>query len=129
MKTLTRNEIVEIRARAICKALGFNPDITCDIYIENDPDAGCAWAGYRNIAQATIEADEEAGILMLVEDEPKMQDIVFDGKAARWCAKTDEVTQTSFYLCDTGYYEPFDASAKTIFRNDVLAYHCRGRDD
>ena len=48
-------------ARAICEADGYDPDgPVMDIYIQDDPDAGRPWAGYRKHAQAAIAALESS---------------------------------------------------------------------
>lgn len=57
MTQLTRKEIIELRARAIFKAR--KPTATWEQW---DPEP------YYEQAQATIEADEKAGVLMLVEE-------------------------------------------------------------
>lgn len=51
--------MIERVARALCVAAGHDPDRTHDIYVEGDPDAGVAWAGYRREARAAIEAMRE----------------------------------------------------------------------
>ena len=51
--------IIERVARAICVAAGHDPDMTHDIHVPGDPVAGHAWAGYRSMARAAIEAMRE----------------------------------------------------------------------
>lgn len=54
------SEMIERVARAICVAMGHDPDgPSSDVYVEGDPDAGTSWAGYRNAARAAIEAMRE----------------------------------------------------------------------
>lgn len=76
MTNLTKSQIIELRAKAICLKLGYNPD--------SKPFGEFLWRKYENIAQATIEADEKAGVLMLVEE------------------GLDEVCD----ICGVGYYLP-----------------------
>lgn len=84
MNNLSRNEIIELRARAMYKA--FNPDSNIDeilIFLGNS-----SIDKYREMAEATIEADEKAGVLMLVEGcEPEIGDMgrCTDGDLATYC--------------------------------------------
>lgn len=48
--------MLEKMCRAMCVADGHDPDVTCDIYVPGDPDAGKTWAGYRNLARAALQA-------------------------------------------------------------------------
>lgn len=61
MQQLTKSQIVELRARAIR-----NGD--CVGMLEHIAEALYPWKDYISQAQATIEADEKAGVLMLVEE-------------------------------------------------------------
>lgn len=67
MKQLSRKEIVELRARAIYNALYFAEGGIWDAVETKD-----VW---YNIAEATILADEQAGVLLLDEN-PKDADLI-----------------------------------------------------
>lgn len=79
---LTRKEIIEIRARAICEASGHDPETLT--YHMNDgiqEPYGDMWVHFIQQAKAIIEADEKAGVLMLVCDRELVQakDVVLSG--------------------------------------------------
>ncbi len=58
-KQLTRNEIIELRARAIVREMGV-------AYLKETDTT--FWKCRRREAEATIKADEKAGVLALVEE-------------------------------------------------------------
>lgn len=69
MTNLTRNQIIEIRARAITKVeyltyikMPSHNTISEEDFMEQN------WQDNIIASQATIEVDEKAGVLMLVED-------------------------------------------------------------
>lgn len=88
MQQLTRNEIIELRARVIYKYFTkYKPVIKpaepnkralmVEVLAEFDELNPSIKEHYLSAAQATIEADEKAGVLMLVEKtEPRDGDLV-----------------------------------------------------
>ena len=121
---LTRNEIIELRARAICKAvaesenkLTLKPNVK-DInkYTEDN------WKFFICEAKAAIEADEKAGVLILVDDEPKDGDLGYSSL----------VGLSSFYLPNNSWWNYSDKEHKSnliehkiIQRNNTPVYQCK----
>lgn len=92
MKQLSRNEIIKLRAKAIAKAFHGNEVYegeTDEQYSERD------WRSWEKEAQAIIEADEKAGVLVLREDGLEVA-IIKDGKI---------LTRIPVYHCKEGAVE------------------------
>lgn len=118
MKQLTKKEIIELRARAI-QAI----------------DESVAWKDckikkvYKDFAKATIKADEKAGVLMLVDDEPKEGDFI----EVAWLISNKKDTLYKGNIveyvklpCDFNEFKPFQEEyVKIIQRNSIPVYQCK----
>jgi hypothetical protein len=83
MKQLSKNEIIELRARNIFesrKYLGVTwEDLkTKWLPMEKQNCWSSVYYGIIRDVEAIIEADEKAGVLMLVDGDPEDGDLVFD---------------------------------------------------
>lgn len=118
MKQLTRKEIIELRARAICKAdvvayaekMGLNSQKAIDVSIEME------WQRFIQASKATIEADETNGILCLKDDNCVTTESLIE--------YIDKETGEIEYCIFDGVYCG-KKIGKEIMRSGVLIYNCK----
>jgi hypothetical protein len=130
----TRKEIIELRARAMFESDHINnQSMVWSLHSKFAPD-------YIKLAEATIKADEEAGILMLVDDEPKEGDLVESNSHNVYNLDYYIVDENPKRLGDTGLIIKFwkesiwqhvtghimrSSVLRIIQRNNTPVYNCK----
>ncbi|MGL4999489.1 MAG: hypothetical protein ACRC5T_11020 [Cetobacterium sp.] len=109
MKQLTKNEIIEVRARAVA--------LTEMTILEYDEIPKYNRNKWYHMAISTIEADEQAGVLILVDDEPKEGDLVVFGKLTNYFQVVSEKIKSATNAITKDEIKPLDEKLDNFWLN------------